>query len=575
MDPFNVVKAVCTSSRGTSRARPEQLKMSQVAFEHHLSQAAQERSSKADAELFRHAAFAQHEAGIGMVSHQPDEKLVFVSNRVSTIDPNKPKTGGLAAVLEPVVERSGAVWMGSSGTLSEGREQLNVPEPHGRGEVVKVDLPAAHYDNFYYGFANSTLWPAFHSLTERMSPASEEHYKSYCEINRAMARALSRLKNRGAIWVHDYHFLPLGNELRERSIQQPIGFFLHTPWPKPDVMEQVPHHRELMEAMLAYDLVGFQTRWDLDNFLSCLRTHLGLESKSDFVISDRGLTRCQTFPIGIDPKQFEEYAVESLATHRNEISSMQNKLDGTKLAIGVDRLDYTKGIDNRIKALDQVLADKPHSTSLLQIGTSSRADIPAYGEYQRDIDSLVSDVNRRHRTDDGWKPILYEKGHFPQMELAGLYRTADVGLVTPLRDGMNLVAKEYVAAQDSNDPGVLVLSKFAGAAEELNENEALHVDPASPRDIATAISTATDMPQEERIERWRAMMNKLEAYTIHDWSKDFLRELGHSRVAMPADQFRYLGFGWINEAQMPTYATQEELNVAVKQVQDPRWIFPS
>lgn len=572
MDPFNVMKSVPAAAPVTSRARPEQLKMNQAAFEQQLSQAALGRAKPADGP---HVVLAQREAATGMESQLSDEKLVVVSNRVSTFDPDKPKTGGLAAALEPVVERSGAVWTGSSGMLSEGSERLNDLERHGTGQVAKIDLPAAHYDSFYYGFANSTLWPAFHSLTERMSPSEEAHYKSYREINCSMARALSRLKNRGAIWVHDYHFLPLGDELRELSIQQPIGFFLHTPWPRPDVMEKVPHHHELMESMLAYDLVGFQTRSDLDNFLCCLQAHLGLESKSDAVISARGLTRCQTFPIGIDPKQFVDYAVESLATHRQEISSMQDKLDGTKLAIGVDRLDYTKGIDNRIKALDQVLADKPHSISLLQIGTPSRGDIPAYSEYQSDIDSLVSDVNRKHGTDQGWKPVLYEKGHVSQMQLAGLYRTAEVGLVTPLRDGMNLVAKEYVAAQDPKDPGVLILSKFAGAAEDLNGSEALHVDPASPDDIATAIVTATEMPREERIERWRPMMDKLEAYTIHDWSKDFLRELGHSRVAVPADQFRYLGFGWLNEAQMPTYETPEELNGAVKHVQDTRWVLPS
>ncbi|OKO83970.1 alpha,alpha-trehalose-phosphate synthase [Bradyrhizobium sp. NAS96.2] len=501
-------------------------------------------------------------------------QLILVSNRVSSFDPGEPKTGGLAAALEPAVERSGAVWMGASGTLSDGSEQLTPLEPHGKGQVAKVDLPAAHYAGFYHEFSNSTLWPALHSLTERMSPASEEHYNSYCQINRAMARALSCLRKRDAIWVHDYHFLSLGKELRELAIEQPIGFFLHTPWPNPDVIEKVPHHRDLMETMLAYDLVGFQTRWDLDNFLSCLQVHLGMESRSDVVISERGLTRCQVFPIGIDPKQFAKYAVESLVEYRQEISSIQDKLDRTKLAIGVDRLDYTKGIDNRIKAFDLLLTNKPQSISLLQIGTSSRADIPAYSEYQRDIACLVEDVNRKHGTDDGCEPILYKKDHFSQVRLAGYYRTADVGVVTPLRDGMNLVAKEYIAAQDSNDPGVLVLSKFAGAAEDLNENGPLHVDPTSPDDIAAAISTAIEMPREERIERWRAMINTLEAYTIHDWSKDFVRELGPSRVAVPADQFRYLGFGWLNEAQVPMYATAEELNVAVKHVQDTRWILP-
>ncbi|MFQ3455877.1 trehalose-6-phosphate synthase [Bradyrhizobium sp. UFLA01-814] len=574
MDPSSVNFAASTASPRTSRARTEQLKVSQAAFEAHLSEAAQRRPIQADLERSRHSVFARYEAGSGLAAQQPDMQLVLVSNRVSSFGPGKPKTGGLAAALEPAVERSGAVWMGASGTLTDGSEQLTPLEQHGKGQVAKVDLPAAHYAGFYHEFSNSILWPALHSLTERMSPASEEHYNSYCEINRAMARALSCLRKRDAIWVHDYHLLSLGKELRELTIEQPIGFFLHTPWPNPDVIEKVPHHLDLVQSMLAYDLVGFQTRWDLNNFLSCLQVHLGMESRSDVVISERGLTRCQVFPIGIDPKQFAEYAVESLAEYRQEISSIQDKLNCTKLAIGVDRLDYTKGIDNRIKALDLLLTNKPHSISLLQIGTSSRADIPAYSEYQRDIASLVEDVNLKHGTDDGCEPISYRKGHFSQVELAGFYRTADVGVVTPLRDGMNLVAKEYVAAQDPNDPGVLVLSKFAGAAEELNENMALHVDPTSPDDIAAAISAAIEMPREERIERCGAMINTIEAYTIHDWSKEFVRELYPSRVAVPADQFRYLGFGWLNEAQALMYATVEELNVAVKHVQDTRWILP-
>ncbi|THK33510.1 trehalose-6-phosphate synthase [Ensifer sp. MPMI2T] len=574
MDPVNITDTVVTAPPEPSRVTLKRQPMDKAAFELRLADVSQGRARRADAGPSGRTVFVQERERTDTAVQQPNAKLLVVSNRVSSFDPDKPKTGGLAAALEPVVERSGAVWMGSSGTLS-GTEQLAALEPHGKGQAARVDLPAAHYAGFYHGLANSTLWPAFHSLTERMTPASEEHYKSYCEINASMARTLTSLGKWDAIWVHDYHFLPLGNELRNLDNQRPIGFFLHTPWPEPDAIQQVPHHRDLMESMLAYDLIGFQTNRDLDNFLACLHFHLGLKSNSNVVISERGLTRCQKFPIGIDPKQFAEYAVESLAKHSSDISSIQGKLDGAKLAIGVDRLDYTKGIDKRIKAFDHLLADKPRSISLLQIATPSRTDIPAYSEFQHDIDSLVDEVNRKHDADDGWKPILYEKDHLPQAQLAGLYRTAHVGVVTPLRDGMNLVAKEFVAAQDPSDPGVLVLSKNAGAAEDFNENEALLVDPARPENIADAISRAAEMPCGERIERWRAMMDKLETYTIHDWSADFVRELGNSRVTVPADQFRHLGFGWINDAQMPEYETPEEYTIAVSHVQDTRWALPS
>ncbi|WIW50437.2 trehalose-6-phosphate synthase (plasmid) [Bradyrhizobium sp. 62B] len=485
-----------------------------------------------------------------------------------------PKTGGLAAALEPIVERSGALWLGSSGNLVDGPEHVADLERHGEGFVARVDLPETHYAGFYQGFANSMLWPAFHSLGEWMSPTTEADYQSYCQINVSMANVISQLEKRDAIWVHDYHFLPLGNELRRLNVEQPIGFFLHTPWPEPAIMERVPHANELMDMMLAYDLVGFQTSRDLDNFLACLREHLGLHSKSGAVISDRGLTRCLKFPIGIDHKLFAKYAIDALTEYKDNIVSTKQKLEGAKLAVGVDRLDYTKGIDNRIRAFDHLLTDKPRSISLLQIATPSRSNVPMYSKYQHDVDCAVDEVNRKHGGDDGWNPIHYQKDHLPQAQLAAFYRTADVAAITPLRDGMNLVAKEYVAAQDPDDPGVLVLSKFAGAAEDFS-NEALLVDPASPKSISDAVLRASEMPAAERRERWTAMMNKLESYTIHDWAGDFIRELSISRQTIPADLFQHLGFGWLNEAQMPLGNTLRELYGAVKNVLDEYWVLPS
>ncbi|RWO99820.1 trehalose-6-phosphate synthase [Mesorhizobium sp.] len=499
-------------------------------------------------------------------------KLVVISNRVASFDPLQPKTGGLAAALEPVVERSGAVWMGSSDQLGNDSESFEIGQ-HGEGQVAKLDLPREHYSGYYEGFANSILWPALHSLPDRMA-TSAKHYESYQEINKFVARAAFHFRDRDAIWVHDYHFLPLGAGLQNLGVgDKPIGFFLHTPWPAPDMMARVPNHRELMDSMLAYDLLGFQTNCDLKNFRDCLQIHLGLEVEHGVVISARGQTRCQKFPIGIDPKQFAQYASESLATQDPYISSLLKKLNGAKLAIGVDRLDYTKGIDARVEAFDQVLATEPRSIVLLQIANPSRTEIEAYKIYKRDVESLVERVNDKHGTNE-WRPVLYENSPFTQAQLAGLYRAARVGVVTPLRDGMNLVAKEYVAAQDPNDPGVLVLSKFAGAAEDFDQNEALLVDPTRPDEIAAAISKAANMPREERVQRWRPMMDKIEAYTIHDWSADFVRELDKSRVTVPTDHFRHLGFGWINEAQMPSYLTADELDAALKRAMDRHWVLP-
>ncbi|MGY4319561.1 alpha,alpha-trehalose-phosphate synthase (UDP-forming) [Bradyrhizobium sp. JR3.5] len=499
-------------------------------------------------------------------TRQPDMKLVVISNRVAPFDPTKPQTGGLAAALEPVVKRSGAVWIGSSENRGDGTEQPLPLVQTGEGHVARLDLPAAHYSGYYRGFSNSTLWPALHSLPDRMS-GSEEDYGSYRKVNDFVARAAFGLRDRGAFWVHDYHLLPLGADLHKLGIERPTGFFLHTPWPAPDIIAHVPNHRELMTSMLEYDLLGFQTNRDLNNFLASLHSHLGLESSDGVVVTERGRTRCQKFPIGIDPRQFAQYLAVGLAgAEQEKISSLLANFEGARFAIGVERLDYTKGIDKRVEAFNQVLTKaEPRSISLLQIAPSSRADVEEYRKYKDDVESLINQVNAEHGTDE-WRPIHYKNDSFSQAALAHLYRAAHVGVVTPLRDGMNLVAKEYVAAQDPNDPGVLVLSKFAGAAEDFNENEALLIDPERPNEIADAILKAANMPVEERVTRWRSMMDKLEAYAIHDWSADYVRELDKSRVTVPADYFRHLGFGWTNEHQMPLYPNLAEAVAAYDEI---------
>lgn len=537
----------------------------QAAFELHLGETPLELEQQAGAGPSHRIVSRDQEDRLDTADQQPNMKLVVISNRVAPFDPNKPQTGGLAAALEPVVERSGAIWMGSSENRGDGTERPLSLVRTGEGHVARLDLPAAHYPGYYRGFSNSTLWPALHSLPDRIA-GSEEDYGSYREVNNFMARAAFDLRDRDAFWVHDYHLLPLGADLHKLGIERPTGFFLHTPWPTPDMLERIPNHRELMKSMLEYDLLGFQTNRDLNNFFACLHSHLGLESKDGVVISERGRTRCQKFPIGIDPKQFAEYLAADLSPAEQEkISSLLENFGGSKLAIGVDRLDYTKGIDKRVEAFNQVLAAEPRSISLLQIAPSSRADVEEYQNYKDDVENVINRVNAEHGTDD-WSPIHYKNESFSQSALARLYRAAHVGLVTPLRDGMNLVAKEYVAAQDPSDPGVLVLSKFAGAAEDFNENEALLIDPGCPEEIAGAISKAANMPLEERIKRWRSMMDKLEAYSIHDWSADYVRELDKSRVSVPADHFHYLGLGWTNEAQMPLYPNYAEAVTAYDEI---------
>jgi trehalose 6-phosphate synthase len=462
--------------------------------------------------------------------------LVVVSNRVARGKPNEPMTGGLAAALLPVVENSGAIWVGSSGRVRDGaqKEPFAEIEALGAGALAMLDLPAAHYGGYYEGFANSALWPALHSRTDLIS-ASQQDYLSYREVNAFMAQALLRfIKPDTVFWIQDYHFLALGAELRDRGVTQPVGFFLHTPWPARAIMQGVPHHRELVEAMLAYDLIGFQTQDDCENFLSYVQSDLGLVVQDGVVASRYGTARVAVFPIGIDPEKFALQAAKAVS--HPDVSRLRRSLNGERLAIGVDRLDYSKGLINRISAFDRMWTLNPsmaRTVSLLQIATPSRGGIEAYGNLQNELAKLVSDVNGRHGEVD-WTPIRYLNKGFSQTVLAGLYRTAQVGVVTPLHDGMNLVAKEYVAAQNPTDPGVLVLSKFAGAANELDT--ALLVNPHDIDGMARTIATALAMPLIERRMRWEAMMVKLRAGTIQQWFADFVDALQETRTDTGASE---------------------------------------
>jgi len=456
--------------------------------------------------------------------------LIVVSNRVARGKANEPMTGGLAAALLPVVENSGAIWVGSSGRVRDGfqKEPFAEIEALGAGALAMLDLPAAHYGGYYEGFANSALWPALHSRSDLIR-TSQGDYLSYREVNAFMARALMRFRKPDTgFWVQDYHFLALGAELRQLGVTEPIGFFLHTPWPTSAVIEGVPHHRELIEAMLAFDLIGFQTAQDCENFLAYVRDELELTAHEGVVNSSYGRTRLAVFPIGIDAEKFAQAAAKAIS--HPDVSRLRRSLNGERLAIGVDRLDYSKGLTNRIHAFDRMWTLHPtlaRTVSLLQIATPSRGGIEAYGNLQNEVARLVSDVNGRHGEVD-WTPIRYLNKGFNQSVLAGLYRTAQVGVVTPLHDGMNLVAKEYVAAQNPADPGVLVLSKFAGAAAELDT--ALLVNPHDIDGMARTIAAALSMPLTERQMRWEAMMAKLRAGTVQQWFADFVDALQETRL---------------------------------------------
>jgi trehalose 6-phosphate synthase len=458
--------------------------------------------------------------------------VVVVSNRVARAKSDEPAAGGLAAALLPMVRDSGAIWVGSSGHAGDAtqtRDSFAKIEALGTGALATVDMPAKHYLGYYEGFANSALWPALHSRPDLIH-VTADHYGSYREVNAFMARALLRFNKPDAMfWVQDYHFLVLGAEMRRIGIDRPLGFFLHTPWADRRTMAAVPHHAELVREMLAYDLIGFQTVEDRQNFEDYLRIELGLTAVDGTIATEWGWTQLATFPIGIDVEEFAARATKAVA--RPEVLRLRASLQGAKLVLGVDRLDYSKGLANRVRAFEHLLENEPElkrAVALLQVAVPTRGNIRAYRELKAELAALVSDVNGHHGEVD-WVPIRYLNKAFSQLTLAGFYRTAHVGLVTPLHDGMNLVAKEYVAAQNPFDPGVLVLSSFAGAARELDA--ALLVNPHDIDGMAHQIKTALAMKAEERRERWQSMVTKLKRSTVQSWFADFLHCLGEVRHA--------------------------------------------
>lgn len=462
---------------------------------------------------------------------------IVVSNRVAKVPPGGPMTGGLASALLPAIRNSETIWLGSSGRLTS-TSATQTPrvdiEPYGCGAIATVDLPERIYAGFYDGYANSALWPLLHSRPD-LSTSNADDYACYREMNAFMAKTLATFAGKDAtFWIHDYHFLPLGLELRRLGIVRRIGFFLHTPWAPRRVMIQLPQHRELTEAMLAYNLIGFQTDKDRDNFADMLNNDLAM-SRRNFTFRTRyGECRLGTYPIGIDPVEFADNAQRS--DEDPDVRRLKSSLNGAALIIGVDRIDYSKGIGERLRAFDRLLTLHPEMKrrlSMVQIAVPSRSTLATYCNLRSDLARMVGDINGRHGELD-WTPIRYLNKCFGQSTLAGLYRASAVGLVTPFQDGMNLVAKEYVAAQDPDNPGVLVLSRFAGAANELNAS--LLVDPSDADSVTQTLLDAASMPRDERQARWQFNMNRLLAHPIHRWFAAFMSDLRASSAHEPKPQ---------------------------------------
>ncbi|HYG26339.1 MAG TPA: alpha,alpha-trehalose-phosphate synthase (UDP-forming) [Caulobacteraceae bacterium] len=472
-------------------------------------------------------------------------RLVVVSNRVSVPrDQGEGTTGGLAMALSAALREHHGVWFGWSGeTTEEFTGEISTVKVSGV-TVATIDLDAHDVEEYYNGYANSVLWPLFHYRTD-LTGYERAFRDGYERANVRFADALARLlREDDLVWIHDYHLIPLARELRRRGFANRIGFFLHIPWPARRLLTTLPGHSDLVEALLHYDLIGFQTEDHRAAFEEYITQEAGGEASADGRVARAyGLqSRLAAFPIGLDTEDFGKAArgpVAQAAYERMRLSRL-----GRDMIVGVDRLDYSKGLEERFLGYEQFLADNPdlhERVFMLQIATPSREQVEAYQAIRARLDGVSGRINGAYSTID-WVPVRYVNRAYRRDELAGVYRAARVGLITPLRDGMNLVAKEYVAAQEPDDPGVLILSQFAGAAEQMTE--ALIVNPLDREEMAEAIRMALSMPLPERRERWRSLMDGIERDDVVAWRDAFTAALADEpRAPADGDGARFLQAG--------------------------------
>lgn len=454
------------------------------------------------------------------------KRLVVVSNRVANLNA-KAQTGGLAVALGDALSASKGLWFGWSGETSvDAKETIPKIETKGDLTVATIDLTPEEAEGYYLGYANRCLWPSLHYRLD-LALCNEEHASIYFEVNARFAdNLLPALEPGDMIWVHDYHLIPLAEELKRRGCTSRIGFFLHTPFPSPEIFAAVPHQKRLGDALMRFDVVGFQTQADRENFARYVCGFMnGEELSGDLLTAQGQTTNAAVFPIGIDVEGFAKLAKQGDERPSLLPTSPEQEM---KTIIGVDRLDYTKGLPERLRAFEALLEQYPQHrrhVRFVQIAPPTRETLPVYQDIRREVERLVGQINGRFGDLD-WQPVIYLHRPFPQDILARLCRESAVGLITPLRDGMNLVAKEYIAAQRPEDPGVLVLSRFAGAAEQLRE--ALLINPHDVNEMASTLDRALTMPRQERWARYNRLRQRVETYDVTNWRDSFMQTFASS-----------------------------------------------
>jgi trehalose 6-phosphate synthase len=453
-------------------------------------------------------------------------RLVVVSNRVAVPSRDgKSQAGGLAVALRSVLKGNSGLWFGWSGGIAPSAAETQThTAQHGDISYVVIDLVHDDYQEYYNGFANRMLWPILHYRLD-LAEFSRRDLGGYLRVNVHFAEELEKiLKPDDVVWVHDYHLIPFAKTLRERGHRNKIGFFLHVPFPPPEILTALPNHDRLIPDLIHYDLVGFQTENDAANLARYLSKECLIPRRdADTFQAGERVMRIGVFPIGIETAEFNRLAQRSAVS--SFVTQTVASLAGRDMIIGVDRLDYSKGLRLRMDAFENFLNSNPDwrgKVTYLQITPKSRSDIREYEDMERQISEAAGRINGAYG-EAAWTPIRYVNRAHSRTALAGLYRSARAALVTPLRDGMNLVAKEYVAAQDHENPGVLILSRFAGAACELDS--ALVVNPYDSEGVGAAIARALSMSVEERRTRHSEMFQALLANDVKYWGERFMTTL--------------------------------------------------
>jgi trehalose 6-phosphate synthase len=450
-------------------------------------------------------------------------RIVIASNRVADLS-KASQAGGVAIAIADTLRARKGLWLGWSGQIGDRADELRTtPDLTELGGTTIATLPlsAREHDEYYTGYSNNVLWPVFHSRLD-IAQFEAGYYQRYLDVNKRFAQALRPLlKPDDTIWVHDYHMIPLGMELRALGVTNPIGFFLHIPVPPAQTFLAIPEHRELARGLASYDLIGLQTKVDVGNLIDYLQDGVFGRILQDGRIRafDRELS-IASFPVGID--------VDSFIGSRSKRSSPRSA--STIRLLGVDRLDYTKGLRQRLRAFGEIIRDGSIDVDdavFVQVATPSRERVDQYRLLRDDIDRLVGRINGDVGR-IGQQPITYLHASYPREEMAALYRAADVMVVTPLRDGMNLVAKEYVACRYDDD-GALVLSEFAGAAAELRQ--AYRVNPYDINGMKDALLEAIQADPRENARRMKAMRKHVVDHDIDHWATAFLDELTQTREA--------------------------------------------